>query len=78
MSLMKILAFATVIVMVTSSGFFVYQMLERNPDRAGMFWDNGGQHGQMVGVPGPVAGAGLPLLAVAGAYVWVRNRRRNR
>ena len=29
------------------------------------------------GAPGPIAGAGLPFLALAGAYVLVR-RRRNR
>lgn len=28
--------------------------------------------------PGPVAGLGLPVAAVAGGYIWWRNRRRNK
>lgn len=35
----------------------------------------GGGGGQNVGAPGPVAGAGLPFLLVAGAYALVRRRR---
>jgi hypothetical protein len=37
-----------------------------------------GSNGQVVGVPAPLAGVGLPVLVVAGAYVWIRNHRRNR
>lgn len=29
-------------------------------------------------VPGPVAGIGLPVAVIAGGYVWLRKRRRNR
>lgn len=35
----------------------------------------GGGGGQNVGAPGPVAGAGLPFLILAGAYALVRRRR---
>lgn len=35
----------------------------------------GGGGGTSYGVPGPLAGAGLPALAVFGGYVWLRNRR---
>lgn len=35
----------------------------------------GGGGGQNLGAPGPVAGAGLPALIVAGAYALVRRRR---
>jgi hypothetical protein len=37
---------------------------------------HGGHHGGK-GVPGPIAGAGLPFLLIAGGYALVR-RRRNR
>jgi hypothetical protein len=40
----------------------------------GLGWGAGGSN---KGVPGPIAGAGLPFLVLAGAYVLVR-RRRNR
>lgn len=35
----------------------------------------GGGSGSNVGAPGPIAGAGLPFLLVAGAYALVRRRR---
>lgn len=31
--------------------------------------------GALVGAPGPVAGVGLPILAVAGGLFWLRKRR---
>ena len=34
--------------------------------------------GWATGTPGPIAGAGLPVLVIAGAYLWVRKRRRAR
>jgi len=40
----------------------------------------GGGHGGSKGAPGPIAGAGLPILLAAGGYAWVRryrNRRRD-
>ncbi len=36
---------------------------------------NGGGGGTSYGVPGPLAGVGLPALAVFGGYVWLRKRR---
>jgi hypothetical protein len=45
------------------------------PDRGdtpGLGWGQGGS----VGVPGPVAGVGLPILAVAGGLVWILARKR--
>jgi hypothetical protein len=46
-------------------------------DRPG---DRGGSPGLgwAKGTPGPIAGAGLPVLVIAGAYLWVRKRRRAR
>ncbi len=38
---------------------------------------SGGSPGRAVGAPGPIAGAGLPILLIAGGYVLVR-RYRNR
>ncbi|MFU0506690.1 hypothetical protein [Pseudaminobacter sp. NGMCC 1.201702] len=37
---------------------------------------NGGS--KNLAVPGPVVGAGLPILVVAGGYVWLRRRIRRR
>ena len=36
----------------------------------------GPRGGKTVGVPGPIAGVGLPILAVAGGLMWVAKRRR--
>jgi hypothetical protein len=36
-------------------------------------WQNGGVHG----APGPIAGAGLPVLAVGYGVYWLIRRRRN-
>jgi hypothetical protein len=36
-------------------------------------WQNGGVHG----APGPIAGAGLPVLAVGYGVYWFIRRRRN-
>lgn len=44
-------------------------------------WGQGGGNGggpAMVGAPGPIAGVGLPVLAVVGGLMWVRNRRRRK
>lgn len=37
---------------------------------------NGGGHGNNHGAPLPLAGVGLPVLAAAGLYFVIRNRRR--
>jgi hypothetical protein len=55
-------------------------LAQQPPDRGptpGLGWGPGGKN---VSVPGPVAGVGLPVLAVAGGYVWLvrRNRARSR
>jgi hypothetical protein len=43
----------------------------------GLGWGPGGS--KAVGAPAPVAGAGLPVLAAVGGYIWyVRRRRRGR
>jgi hypothetical protein len=34
--------------------------------------------GNVVGAPGPIAGVGLPVLVVAGGYLWIRRRRSKR
>jgi hypothetical protein len=41
--------------------------------------NSGGSGGGSVGVPGPIAGAGVPFLLIAGGYVLLRRyRSRNR
>lgn len=43
----------------------------------GLGWGPGGSKGgTMVGAPGPIAGIGLPVLAVAGGLIWIKRRRR--
>jgi hypothetical protein len=42
-------------------------------DTPGLGWGPGGR---VVGAPGPVAGIGLPILAVAGGFIWIRSRKR--
>jgi len=42
-------------------------------DTPGMGWGKGGKQ---VGAPGPVAGVGLPILAVAGGIFWIKSRKR--
>jgi hypothetical protein len=45
-------------------------------------WDRGEHDGDKnhggtsVGVPGPIAGAGLPLAAIIGGYFWLQRRQR--
>jgi hypothetical protein len=35
-----------------------------------------GQLKKTVSAPGPIAGFGLPILAVGGAYIWIRRKQR--
>jgi hypothetical protein len=46
-------------------------------DTAGLGGGPGGSRSvTMVGAPGPVAGIGLPILAVAGGLIWIKSRKR--
>lgn len=47
--------------------------VDKNPNHNGNGWGSGGK--PSVGTPGPVAGAGIALLAAGGAYV-LRLRKR--
>ena len=38
--------------------------------------DNGNGNGQVKGAPGPLAGAGLPVLLVGGGIYWIVRRRK--
>jgi hypothetical protein len=53
------------------------QPADRNPSKPGLGWGAGGSGGGggNKGVPGPIAGAGLPFLLLAGGYVLVRRYR---
>jgi hypothetical protein len=50
------------------------QPVDKNPDANGSGWGPGGR--PSVGVPGPVAGAGLAILAAGGGYLVLRYRKR--
>ena len=72
-SLQKALAAAVVLCCTaTVTPAFADKPADRT-DKPGLGWGSGGSKG----APGPIAGAGLPFLALAGAYALVR-RRRNR
>ena len=60
----------------TPVGYIAYQGYQH--DHTWSNWGDGGRHGGTVhGAPGPIAGAGLPILAVGyGAYWLVRRYRR--
>ena len=49
---------------------------DRNPNSPGLGWGPGGK--PAVGVPGPIAGAGLPFLAGAGVVYFVLRRRKRK
>ena len=73
-SLQKALAAAVVLCCTaTVTPAFADKPSDGNHDKPGLGWGSGGSKG----APGPIAGAGLPFLALAGAYALVR-RRRNR
>ena len=38
--------------------------------------DNGNGNGQVKGAPGPLVGAGLPVLLVGGGIYWIVRRRK--
>jgi len=76
MPYIKTLASALLIIISVSPAF-----AEKPGDRGptpGLGWGPGGSHGPLVGAPGPIAGVGLPILAAAGALVWIRRERRNK
>ena len=54
----------------TGAGYVAYQVHESSGPTKG---NGGGVHG----VPGPLAGAGLPFIAVGYGVYWLVRRRRN-
>ncbi len=77
-SLLKIVLAALVISGTATTGYVFYNAFF-SPDNwvfAGgraTNWENGGIHG----APGPIAGAGLPVLAVGCGVYWLIRRRRS-
>jgi hypothetical protein len=61
---------APAVLLATFSAAQADKPTDHNRSSPGLGW----AHGKAV--PGPIAGAGLPILVVAGAYVWMRQRRR--
>lgn len=68
------LAFALSLSLGTASCVMAGPPADRG-DTPGLGWGPGGNH-SVVGAPGPVAGIGLPILAVAGGFIWIRSRKR--
>jgi hypothetical protein len=59
-----------------SAAVFAVQSGDWNRDEDGLGFGKDGNNGHVVGAPGPTAGVGLPVLAIAGGYVWIRRQRR--
>jgi hypothetical protein len=59
---------------LTASSSFAAQPSDRG-NTPGLGWGKGGRN--VVGVPGPIAGVGLPLAVAAGLYIWRRSRRQD-
>ena len=72
MRTLKKLAVALSIALVATPAVLAAKPPDRG-DTPGLGWGKGGSQ---VGAPGPVAGIGLPLLAVAGGLFWITSRKR--
>jgi len=57
---------------LAASPVFAAQPEDRGPT-PGLGWGPGGSKG--VAAPGPVAGVGLPAIALVGGYLWLARRR---
>ncbi len=68
----KTLIAATAVAALTGSFALAAQPPDRNPNSPGLGWGPGGNKG----APGPIAGAGLPILLIAGGYVLLRRYRK--
>lgn len=76
MSKLKGFALALVVTLCATPVVIASQPADRG-DTPGLGWGPGGSKGgTMVGAPGPVAGIGLPILAVAGGFIWIKSRKR--
>jgi hypothetical protein len=76
MSKPKYFALALAVALFAVPAAMANQPADRG-DTPGLGWGPGGSHGgTMVGAPGPVAGIGLPILAVAGGLIWIKSRKR--
>jgi hypothetical protein len=83
----RTLAAVGLLVLTASAATIAVQAGDRNSDKHGLGWGLGGSNGQygsfgqngnngtVVGAPGPIAGVGLPMLAIAGGYAWIRRQR---
>lgn len=68
---------SAVLIIISVSPAFAEKPGDRGPT-PGLGWGPHGPHKPMVGAPGPIAGVGVPILAAAGALVWIRRERRNK
>ena len=76
MSVLRIIFTVGGLSLASASSTMAAQPEDRGPT-PGLGWGPGGS--KAVGAPGPVAGAGIPVLAAVGGYIWyVRRKRRGR
>jgi hypothetical protein len=68
---LRTLAMAGLLVFAASAAFARDD--DDDGDHRGNFGN--GNTGTVVGAPGPIAGVGLPILAIAGGYMWIRRQK---
>jgi hypothetical protein len=71
-------AVAGTVLVSIASGAIAVQPADPNGNNCGNCNGNNGNGFGNIGVPGPIAGAGLPFLLLAGGYAVSRYRRQNR
>ena len=71
--LMKNMMLLPVVLLLALSGV---PALAKNDNGNGKGQSNGNGKGQVRGAPGPILGAGLPILLVGGGIYWLVRRRK--
>ena len=75
-----VLKIIALVVMLVAPGLVLYGQYNAgsSPDAWGVGQSSGGGGGEIQAAPGPIAGAGLPVLLLAGGVYWVVRRYRRK
>jgi hypothetical protein len=71
----RTLAVVGLVLFTASAAALAAQPNDGNSNSPGLDFGQGGSNGHVVGTPGPIAGVGLPILAIAGGFIWIRRQR---